>query len=61
MTTHYNPSISESPRNQDTPIIRRATEETILAWLERTGRLIEFQTDSANNRVYPLSLEEQDI
>ena len=53
MVTHYNPSISESPRNQDTPIIRRVTEETILAWLERTGRLMAYEADSTSERVRP--------
>ncbi len=51
--THYNPSISEAPRNQDTPIVRRATEETILAWLERTGRLRPYETNNASSGAYP--------
>jgi len=49
----YNPSISEAPRNQNTPVVRRATEETVLAWLERKGRLIPYETDSDGNRIYP--------
>ncbi len=49
----YNPSISEAPRNQNTPIVRQATEETMLAWLERNGRLIAYEMDAAGNRIYP--------
>lgn len=49
----YNPSVSEAPRNQNTPIVRPATEETILAWLEQQGRLIAYETDNAGNKIYP--------
>ena len=50
MVTHYNPSISETHRNQDTPVVCRATEETILAWLDRTGRLIASETDEKTEK-----------
>ena len=53
---HYNPSLSEAPRNQKTPVVRRATEETILAWLERKGRLISLETDSSDSRLHPPAL-----
>ena len=41
MTIRYNPSISEEPRYQVTqPIDRAETQESILDWLVRIGRLL---------------------
>jgi hypothetical protein len=35
----YNPSLRQEPRNQPIPIIPLRTTESLLVWLERTGRL----------------------
>ena len=53
IVTQYNPSISEAPRTQNTPAVRQKTEETMLAWIERTGRLIPSEIDDAGNRLQP--------
>jgi hypothetical protein len=36
----YNPSMQEEPYNHPTQIIPSSQEETILGWLERTGRFL---------------------
>ncbi len=47
MTIRYNPSISEEPRYQVAqPIVRAETQESILDWLDRIGRLLPRVDDS---------------
>jgi Protein of unknown function (DUF3134) len=36
-----NPSLRWRPRSENAPIIHKQTENTILNWLEGTGRLID--------------------
>jgi hypothetical protein len=36
-----NPALQWRPRDEKAPIIHKETENTILKWLEGTGRLIE--------------------
>ena len=38
MTTCYNPSLSEEPRNQPIAVVPPIAQESLLGWLERTGR-----------------------
>jgi Protein of unknown function (DUF3134) len=38
-TICYNPSLSEEPRNQPIKVIPLISRESLLGWLERTGRL----------------------
>ena len=50
MATRYNPSLSQEPRNYTIPAIARKTEESILGWLERTGRLFPNEIDKSQGK-----------
>ena len=50
MATRYNPSLSQEPRNYSIPAIARKTEESILSWLERTGRLLPHEIDQSQDQ-----------
>ncbi|NJP08140.1 MAG: DUF3134 family protein [Leptolyngbyaceae cyanobacterium RU_5_1] len=39
MPTVYNPAFREEPRNQPIKVVPLVERETILSWLESTGRL----------------------
>jgi hypothetical protein len=41
-----NPSISQEPRYQAIPVMQITSKETLLHWLERTGRLKLRQSDA---------------
>lgn len=45
MTTCYNPSLSEEPRNQPIKVTLPATQETLLSWLESSGRFHSNEVD----------------
>lgn len=45
MSTLYNPALSEEPRNQPMKILPPALRETLLGWLESTGRLQSSESD----------------
>lgn len=45
MMTIYNPALSEEPRNQPMTVIPSLPKESILAWLERTGRFKSSEID----------------
>ncbi len=47
MAIHYNPSLSQEPRNHAIPVIARKTEESILGWLDRIGRLLPHEIDES--------------
>ncbi|MGD1857411.1 MAG: DUF3134 domain-containing protein [Leptolyngbyaceae cyanobacterium] len=40
MTTEYNPSVRQIPRQQHAAVIPERGDSSILRWLENTGRLI---------------------
>jgi hypothetical protein len=42
----FNPSVSQEPRYQAIPVMQVASKETLLHWLERTGRLKLRQADA---------------
>lgn len=42
----YNPSMQEEPYNHRTRLIPMRNDETMLDWLERTGRLISRDLDA---------------
>lgn len=44
MTT-YNPGLSEEPRNQPLKVVASIAQESLLGWLERTGRLKPHESD----------------
>ena len=43
MITCHNPSLSEEPRNQPMKIAPRIAQETLLGWLESSGRLKPYE------------------
>lgn len=45
MSTLYNPALSEEPRNKPMKIVPPVLRETLLGWLESTGRLRNNETD----------------
>jgi Protein of unknown function (DUF3134) len=45
MTTIYNPALSEEPRNQPMKVVPLLPRESILSWLERTGRFKSSEID----------------
>lgn len=47
----YNPSLQEEPRNQKTRLIPPNQVESLLNWLEHTGRLISRGIDAEHNSV----------
>jgi hypothetical protein len=47
MVQHYNPSLRQEPRYQAIPIIPSKSTETLLEWLQRTGRLEPREIDSS--------------
>lgn len=51
MAMRYNPSLSEEPRNRAIPVIVRKTEESILGWLEQTGRLLPREPNELHDKV----------
>jgi hypothetical protein len=46
MTTKYNPSVHQEPRYQAIPVTPPSTQESLLNWLRRTGRLKPRQADA---------------
>lgn len=42
----FNPSLSQEPRYQAIPVMQITSKETLLHWLERTGRLKLRQSDA---------------
>jgi len=38
MATYYNPALHEEPQNQPTKILPLVSRESLLSWLESTGR-----------------------
>ncbi|MEM8806818.1 MAG: DUF3134 family protein [Cyanobacteria bacterium P01_G01_bin.38] len=51
MVTLYNPSLHEEPRDQPVQPILRERQESILGWLERTGRLIPYEIDESQSQL----------
>jgi hypothetical protein len=53
MTKIYNPSMQEEPYNHPTRIIPSSLrgEETILGWLERSGRFFAQEVEEGDDRI----------
>ncbi len=49
MTTCYNPSLYEEPRNQPMRVIPPMPRETLLNWLESSGRFRSSEPDELQN------------
>lgn len=74
-TTCYNPSLSEEPRNQRIKVVPPTTRESLLSWLESSGRLhssedvdeikdyrmAEDLNDFLEPEIYPLEDEEEEL
>ncbi|UBF29783.1 DUF3134 domain-containing protein (plasmid) [Kovacikia minuta CCNUW1] len=49
MTTCHNPSLYEEPRNQPTRVIPPIPRETLLHWLESSGRFRSSEMDESQD------------
>lgn len=49
MTTFHNPALREEPRNQPVAVIPLSGRESLLSWLENTGRFDLHQADEPQN------------
>jgi Protein of unknown function (DUF3134) len=45
MTTFHNPALREEPRNQPVAVIPLSGRESLLSWLENTGRFNVYEAD----------------
>ncbi|MDX2216717.1 MAG: DUF3134 family protein [Oculatellaceae cyanobacterium bins.114] len=45
MATYYNPALSEEPRNQPMRLVPPIPKETLLNWLESSGRFRSSEND----------------
>jgi hypothetical protein len=45
MATHYNPALHEEPQNQPTKIVPLIPRESLLSWLESSGRFRSSEVD----------------
>jgi hypothetical protein len=45
MSTLYNPALHEEPRNLPTKVVPPIARESLLSWLESTGRFQNNETD----------------
>lgn len=73
-TPYYNPSLSEEPRNQRIKVVPPVARESLLSWLESSGRLhsseesdklkdykmVEDINDFLDPEIYPLDEEEEE-
>jgi hypothetical protein len=46
MSAKYNPSVHQAPRYQPIPVTPPSSQESLLHWLRRTGRLKPRQADA---------------
>jgi len=58
MPTCYNPSLTEEPRNQRMKVIPLPPRETLLGWLESSGRFQLSEIDDSQDHKSPESLDD---
>ncbi|MBW4520100.1 MAG: DUF3134 domain-containing protein [Scytolyngbya sp. HA4215-MV1] len=54
----YNPALTEEPRNQPIKVVPLSPRESLLGWLERTGRLHSGETDELLDQKVSEDLDE---
>lgn len=55
----YNPALSEEPRNLDLKLVPSVQQESLMKWLENTGRFKTSENDVVKD--YPVSEELDDF
>jgi Protein of unknown function (DUF3134) len=58
MTTRPNPALFEEPRNQPVRVIPPISSESLLGWLERTGRFRSSEMDDFQSHKIPEDLDD---
>ncbi len=58
MSTCYNPSLSQEPRNQPMKVVPQIARESFLGWLERVGRLKPHELDESHDQKFSEDLDE---
>jgi len=58
MATCYNPSLTEEPRNQGMKVIPLPPRETLLGWLESSGRFRLSEIDDSQDHKISESIDE---
>jgi hypothetical protein len=57
-STYINPALYEEPRNQPIKVTPLSSRESLLTWLENTGRLLPFVIDDAQDLKMPEDLDD---
>jgi Protein of unknown function (DUF3134) len=58
MTKYFNPALHEEPRNQMTSVIPLKQDESLINWLQSTGRLVPRWS---YEEYYEEQMEEEDV
>jgi Protein of unknown function (DUF3134) len=58
MATQYNPSLREEPQNQPTTIVPLIPRESLLSWLESSGRFRSSENDEFPDSEMPEDLDD---
>jgi hypothetical protein len=58
MATHYNPALSQEPRNQAIKVAPQVARQTLLGWLESAGRLKPYEVDEFHSHKTSEDLDE---
>lgn len=51
MAAYYNPALREEPRNQPIEVAPLVTQQSLLGWLESTGRLKSYDDGSQSDKI----------
>jgi Protein of unknown function (DUF3134) len=57
-STYFNPALYEEPRNQPIKVTPLSSRESLLTWLENTGRLQPFGIDELPDLKIPEDLDD---
>ena len=58
MTTYYNPALQEEPQNQPAKVVSVIPRESLLSWLESTGRFYQSDVDEFSDHKMPETLDD---
>jgi len=61
MTTRLNPALYQEPRNQPMKIIPPLPRESLMSWLESSGRFRSTEVDEFPNQIQIMSEDLDDI
>lgn len=57
MTPFHNPALRQEPKSQPLTVLTYVSRETLLEWLERTGKLKSNEVDESPEHQLPEDLE----